>query len=454
MEADKITADTETDKNNGMIKKEIQDRRNGSILIAVLPVLAVALVILSGFLQEMSGAEIARAAVLTVILTAVVVFYIRLYAETVLNKRLAKTIIVLSYLGSIVLLMAVPGPSLYSLWMIGGLLAAMLLDHRLGLIFHFSLSFILGILYSPRPETIIHILIIGVIMNLLSGALRNRSTVVYAVIIVLSTNVTLSFTINNFVFDSRESYNYLYSMFSMLAVLASAFVLCLLYDSRETDGQEELASREGEKEVPELLLAASVEEESVQPGPVSDTSASYEVLCSLENELMVKLKEHSEALYEHALRIAEISGRAAGQIGAGEQLAYAGGLYHEIGKIKGKNYIEEGLAIAEEYAFPKELKAIVKEHNIKYDRPGSVEAAIVMLTDSVVSTIEYISGSGEHKYAPEKIIDNIFQMRMEKGSLDQSGLSLRDYKLLKEFYLGEYRKKEKEGTDKVGGIKP
>ena len=157
---------------------------------------------------------------------------------------------------------------------------------------------------------------------------------------------------------------------------------------------------------------------------------------------MMRLKAYSETLYGHALLVAEISGRAAKQIGAMEQLAYAGGMYHEIGKIGGKNYIEEGLVIAEDYAFPKELKAIIKEHNIKYDKPGSVEAAIVMLTDNVVSTIDYISKTEDRKFTPEKIIDNIFQMRMDKGTFDQSGLTLKDFKLLKEFYLNEFMSEE------------
>jgi putative nucleotidyltransferase with HDIG domain len=168
------------------------------------------------------------------------------------------------------------------------------------------------------------------------------------------------------------------------------------------------------------------------------TSSSYEVLCSPTNKLIMRLKQHSEALYAHALNIADLSARAAKLIGASEQLAMAGGLYHEIGKLNGKNYIEEGMIIAEEYAFPKELKAILREHNIKYDKPSSVEAAIVMLSDSVVSTIDYIEKTDERKHTTNKIIDNIFQMRMDKGTFDGVNLSLRDFKLLKEFYQKEF----------------
>jgi putative nucleotidyltransferase with HDIG domain len=169
-----------------------------------------------------------------------------------------------------------------------------------------------------------------------------------------------------------------------------------------------------------------------------ETGTSYEVLCSLDNDLIRKMKQYSENLYTHSVRIGDISYRAAMEIGADPMLALAGGLYHEIGKINGKNYIEEGTKIAEDYSFPKALKAVIREHNIKYDKPGSVEAAIVMLSDSVESTIDYIEKNDDHKFTTDKIIDNIFQLRMDKGTFDTSHLTIKDFKLLKEFYQKEY----------------
>ncbi len=446
-------------------RSEEDRRQKNSILITVLPILSMIASILPGIMNKSSGLEIAKVAILTLILTTVSTFYIRLNMETISTKRLAKTIITLSYLGSIVLLLLIPEPYLYCFWMLGGLVVAMTIDNNLGLLFHFSLSFILGISLEPKPEIIIHILIIGVVMNLLAGALRVASTAIYAMIIILSTNVTLSFVINNFIFDTKVSYNYLYSLFSILAVLVTAFLLCLLYNSitandRSTMAEEEIAvAQAGEALLspsinPAELSAQSIilehsetigdamsskEEEITKPERIIGTSSNYDVLCSVTNELLLQLKEHSESLYAHALHIADLSERAAKRIEASEQLAKAGGLYHEIGKLKGRNYIEEGLLIAEDYAFPEELKAIIREHNIKYDKPRSVEAAIVMLSDSVVSTIEYIERTEEKKHSTNKIIDNIFQMRMDKGTFDGVNLTLKDFKLLKEFYQKEFQ---------------
>ncbi|MDF2487028.1 MAG: hypothetical protein K0R46_3196 [Herbinix sp.] len=460
-----------------IIQKEAEDRKpKNSILITILPILSMIAAIVPGILNKTSGVEIAKAAILIMILTTVATFYIRLNLDTILEKKLAKTVITLSYLGSICLLLIVPEPYLYSFWMLGGLFVAMVIDNKLGLLFHFSLSFVMGISLQLEPEIMIHIMIIGVIINLLSGALRSSSTVIYAMIIVLSTNVTLSFVINNFIFDTKINYNYLYSLFSILAVLITAFLLSLCYEringklndkkvEQETPPQEKIPAISNttyptitvdimDSSSPELsiqsisteidetneLVPSSIIGENMQLDRIIGTSSSYDVLCSPTNELLMRLKQHSETLYSHALFIADLSGRAAKLIGAQEQLARAGGLYHEIGKLNGKNYIEEGLNIAEDYAFPKELRAILKEHNIKYDKPNSVEAAIVMLSDSVVSTIEYIEKTEENKFTTNKILDNIFQMRMDKGTFDNANLSLKEFKLLKEFYQKEFNR--------------
>jgi membrane-associated HD superfamily phosphohydrolase len=61
-----------------------------------------------------------------------------------------------------------------------------------------------------------------------------------------------------------------------------------------------------------------------------------------------------------------------------------------------------------------------------------------MLSDNIASTIDYIEKSGDNKFSSDMIIDNIFKMRMEKGTFDDSGLTVKDFKLLKEFYQNQY----------------
>jgi putative nucleotidyltransferase with HDIG domain len=450
---------------------QVNDSNQNSILITILPVLSMIVAILPGIMMKASGIHIAKVGILTLILTSASAFYIRLNAENILNKKLAKTIITVSYLASICLLLLVQAPETFSFWMIGGLLVAMLIDSKLGLLLHFNLSFILGITLSSRPEIVIHILIIGVLMNLLAGAIKQKTTVIYAIIIILSTNITLSFAINNFIFDTNVNFNYMNSLFSILAILIITFFIGLIYDktysenniakeainnstqalavqemntahsgvSQEVSATPSLELELNQEVDPKELETSEILEDYDSNKNLSDWT-SYDKLCDDNNELINKMKQFSESLYTHSLHIGDLSCRAAKEIGANDIIAKAGGLYHEIGKINGRNYIEEGLIIAEVYAFPKELKAILKEHNIKYEKPSSVEAAIVMLSDNVVSTIEYIEKTEDNKFTTNKIIDNIFQMRMDKGTFDAANLSLKDFKKLKEFYQKEFSK--------------
>jgi putative nucleotidyltransferase with HDIG domain len=443
------------------------------LIISLLPVFAMLAAIIPGILSKADGIETAKQGIIMMLLTGAAVLYISLNADSILNKRLAKTIITLGYLSSISLLLFVPAPETFSFWMIGGTVVAMLVDNKLGLLLHFNLSFLMGITMAISPEAVIQVLIIGLLISMLAGSLRQKSTVIYAAIIILSTNITIAFAINNFIFETKSNNNYLNSLFSIFAVLTAAFFFSLLYHRNGSRTAASLAptAETSMKDQPESFInlvskpeAAAFAEEWVAASSIvqdqrelllkeTDTAdavedtrlsrgirTSYEVLCDLDNELVRRMKQYSESLYDHSVRIGDLSCRAAMEIGVDEMLAMAGGLYHEVGKINGRNYIEEGLILAEEYAFPKELKAILKEHNIKYERPSSVEAVIVMLSDNVVSTIEYIEKNDGHRFSPNKIIDNIFQMRLDKGTFDASSLSLKDFKRLKEFYQKEFSK--------------
>lgn len=478
------------------------DKIKGSVILTILPLLSVFITVITGILSKSDFIEILKISLMTFILTTIIAFYIRIQ-ENILSIKFAKSIVFISYLSSLLLIMLMKDPQSYCFWMIGSLLITMLVDKKLGLSAYFNLTIILCITYSIEPETLIHLLVMGILLVLLSDALKSKSTVIYALIIILSTNITLSFILNNFIFDTKRNVNYLASFFSIFAVLVTAFLLSLMYDklaakyknnvnnmienieNGNTEGITDEESKQktltineavaesaaaevndsteneagkntteavndsGINEANEYTVTAGNEiipvEVTGNPAlegddtPYTNTRASYDVLLSENNELLLRLKEHSEKVYNHCRLIGDLSAKAAKEIGADEALARAGGYYHEIGKINGNNYIEEGLKLADEYSFPEKLKDILKQHNIKYDKPTFVESAIVMISDNVASTIDYIEKNGDQKFTSDKIIDNLFRMLLEKGTFDDSGLSVRDFKILKEFYQKEFK---------------
>ncbi|MDF2844598.1 MAG: hypothetical protein K0R00_3024 [Herbinix sp.] len=418
------------------------------LILAVLPIISMLIPVLLDIYHQMVDVNTFKMGIITLLLTAAVSFYIKVNASVIWKQRFVGSIVTIAYLAGICLLLILPNSDTYCFWMIGSLLVSLLVDLKLGMLIHFNLSFLLGISVSQKPEIMIQILITGLILIMLSNALKKKSTFLYATIIILSTHITLSFALNNLVFEVESNVNYFLSLTSLFFVILAGVILYVLYDKRigftiidplELDKQfvipqEESASTQQES----LLEVEKTTLSSTEDDFINGMRTSYEVLCDPENDLLKQLKEFDKVLYEHALHIGNVSKRAAISISANEMLAFAGGLYHEAGKMRGKNYIEEGLILADEYAFPKELKAIIREHNIKYDKPNSVEAAIVMITDSIVSTLDYIEKTGDKKFTTTKVVENIFQMRMDKGTFDAAGLSLKDYKVLKEFYHREF----------------
>lgn len=421
------------------------------IFMSLLPLFSVFSIILSGVINRANSIDIIRIGMIAFLLTTAMVFFIR-FQEHIIKVPFAAGILYISYLTSIFLIMLIKSPEVYSFWMIGSLIIAMLVDNRLGLLVYFNMTLVVSVAYSLKHEVIIHLMIMGVLFILLSGYLRKKATVVYAAIILLSSNITLAFIMNNFIFETNTNVNYLASFFSIFAVLAAAFLLSLLYDRllerRKRNERAIIASDRtaaGSEPVSDTGVSQSREDEASGNGISSSDNiqgTSYEALLSEDNELLIRIKEHSESLYNHCKWIGDLSGKAAAVIGANEALARAGGYYHEAGKIIGNNYIEEGLKLADQYGFPQELRDILKQHNIKYDRPTFVESVIVMISDNVASTIEYIDKTGDKKFTIDKIIDNIFRIRLEKGTLDESGLSVKDFKRLKEFFQNEFKSKK------------
>ncbi len=155
------------------------------------------------------------------------------------------------------------------------------------------------------------------------------------------------------------------------------------------------------------------------------------------SELVLKMKDESLSLYYHSLEVAEISKEAAQIIKCNKRLAFAGGMIHDIGKMRGKDYIKEGLKLANEYHMSRALKAIIVEHSTKYRNPKSKESAIIMLADSVVASIEHLKR--EDKEVDEsKIIENVFRIRIMSGALDECSFTISEFAMIKQAFLSHY----------------
>ena len=210
-----------------------------------------------------------------------------------------------------------------------------------------------------------------------------------------------------------------------------------------------------------------------------------------ESPLLTRLSQAAPGTYSHSMAVADLSEVGARAIGANALLARVGALYHDIGKIEHPEYFVENqsgankhdeispsLSVAvikshvkvgadkgKEAGLPIEIIKMIANHHgndiIQYfyheamklqaassdDRGETVRAAdfsynaeipdfrecgVVMLADSIEAASRTVTPNAS-KYA--KLIDSIFMGKIERGQLDNSGLTLNDIKTLSDAFV-------------------
>lgn len=165
------------------------------------------------------------------------------------------------------------------------------------------------------------------------------------------------------------------------------------------------------------------------------SNSRYEQLCNEDFPPIAEMRDNSLRVFYHTLEVADLSAAAAKASGADEMLARTGAMYHDIGKTMSNNYVAAGVVIARENDVPEEVIRIIEEHNGKLRKPGSIEAAIVMLADTIVSTKDYMLRKNARSLEQKKIIDNVMTLRLESGLIDEAGVSIKQYNQIKETFV-------------------
>ena len=209
-----------------------------------------------------------------------------------------------------------------------------------------------------------------------------------------------------------------------------------------------------------------------------------------ESPILTRLSQSAPGTYSHSMAVADLAEIGARAVGANALLARVGGLFHDIGKIEHPEYfienqngvnkhddISPSLSVAvikshvkvgadkgREAGLPIEIIKIISNHHgndiIAYfyneamktqaasndkgetvkasdfsynaEIPDFRECGIVMLADSIEAASRTVTPNAS-KYA--KLIDSIFIGKIERGQLDDSGLTMNDIKTLSEAFV-------------------
>lgn len=206
------------------------------------------------------------------------------------------------------------------------------------------------------------------------------------------------------------------------------------------------------------------------------------------NELLRRLMIEAPGTYHHSLIVANLAETAAYEVEANATLARVGSYYHDIGKLKYPLYFSEnqmgenphdniepynsakiimehaiyGKILAEEHKLPIAVKNIICEHhgntfvkyfyykavkkyskdNVKAEDfryegpvPQSIEAAIVMLADTVEAAVRSTLSEGKNLEEVNKLIKTLIKDKLDDGQLNECMLTIKDLDTIRKAFL-------------------
>ena len=408
--------------------------------------------------------QMMKYAAYTVVMDFLIIFYINSNQGKVLKKSYSWWLISLCYLICVSLVLLpktgfvwieqLPGNiATYPLWLLGIAILAVLIDSNLAMVLSFG---VVMITYYGNTTYEVWLIptVLSFVICILAKYLNRFLSFVCGVLVTGSLYITLFVAQHDFSVDKLFSMENLLYYACVFVILLISYVLGSITAYRQRkEGRVEAAiatasnSEELTFDKPEVaslcreLSVAKEEQEDAFGATISIDEKECFTIEEVSNyrfPLLKLLEEESPKLFVHSKTIAYLSQKAAECVGAKQEVAFAGGLYHEIGRLLGQDYVKNGEELASQYKLPNEVCEIIRQHNFKVELPKSKEAAIVMLSDNIMSTILYLKNSGESSISPEKVIENTFSIRLNKGTLDESGISLKEFHKLKDFYISQY----------------
>lgn len=154
--------------------------------------------------------------------------------------------------------------------------------------------------------------------------------------------------------------------------------------------------------------------------------------------LLVRLKEKSKDAYYKAVHTAYFCDRISKKLGLDDNLTKACGYYHKIGHIQGKDSWENVYQIGMTYNFPPQVLEILEEYMNKNKPITQKETAVLMFSDTVVSSILYLFSKNakvELEYGP--VIDTVFRKKIESGILKDCNISMQEIEIMKNIFKQE-----------------
>lgn len=451
-----------------------------SLLSTFLALFAVLVTIISAVIALNSSEFLIKLSVGCFVILLFIMLYVYIYS---FNKDLLKyknKILLYTCIYIILMIVVVSMNRLPYLLIpipIAGMLIAIMIDNRLGIMTNILLT-IVGLLVSGSGiEFFLFYTIAGTLSCLVITQAKKRNKIVFVSGYLCIVNIVLVVLINLYQNGSFSNFNVtdifygvLNSIFSVIITIGSLPLWETLFDVSTPLKLLELTNSD-QKLIQRLLLEA--------PGT-----------------------------YHHSQMVSNLAETAANDIGANALLARTGALYHDIGKLKNPmyftenqdgvnphdeldsaasaeiiiNHVEYGVKLATENHLPKAVRSIIKQHQgdtlVKYfyfkakensdgfdidendfrysgPKPQTNEAAIIMLADCAEAYIRSLPENKRTLSNIEKCIEEIINDKFAEGQLNECNLKIKELPIIgnsfMKVYNGLYHERVKYPENKVGG---
>jgi hypothetical protein len=199
-------------------------------------------------------------------------------------------------------------------------------------------------------------------------------------------------------------------------------------------------------EIKESLSTENTVSVAEEPEVELPVEIDYTPYCDEKSELLLELRAKNKSTYAQAVLVGKLACETAKSIGLNAELTKAAGLYKRIGKIRDDNNEYTSTEIAKEHNFPEPLISLLDQlnHNIIEQK----EAALLLITDGVISYYSIVRHVQKTDIPVEKIVDTIVSKKIFQGEFNESGLSMQECFLLREKLIDLLKKQDSKRAGK------
>lgn len=210
--------------------------------------------------------------------------------------------------------------------------------------------------------------------------------------------------------------------------------------------EEEITPETVEETIEETIEETALQEETVVVEEAPAEEIDYTPYCDEKSELLLELRTKNKSSYAQAILVGKLAAETARCIGLNAELTKAAGLYRKIGKIRENNNEYTSTEIAKEHNFPEPLVYLLDQlnHNIIEQK----EAALLLITDGVISYYSIVRHVQKTDIPVEKIVDTIVSKKIFQGEFNESGLSMQECFMLREKLIDLLKNQDKKLTAK------